>query len=221
MAEDKKMQMQMSQERVMKLLEGTSIYRDRYVGIREMLQNAVDASLLQLWKDIIQNRYISYGLTKDAVSSGLDLLDLCKKDRAAVFENYNIYVEVILDKREDKVFVIVKDKGIGITPEDMEYISNIGSSKERKAYEKMPAWLQPSGVFGIGLQSVFQLTDCIDFYTRRHNVPEQKISLYSYGINRGKISVRELPPNEDGMYSNNSIPGTNVKFRWNQRKSWT
>lgn len=202
----------------MKLLEGTSIYRDRYVGIREMLQNAVDASLLQLWKDIIQNRYISYGLTKDAVSSGLDLLDLCKKNRAAVFENYNIYVEVILDQREDKVFVIVKDKGIGITPEDMEYISNIGSSKERKVYDKMPAWLQPSGVFGIGLQSVFQLTDCIDFYTRRHNVPEQKISLYSYGINRGKISVRELPPNEDGMYSNNSIPGTNVKISVEPKK---
>ena len=212
MAEDKKMQMQMSQERVMKLLEGTSIYRDRYVGIREMLQNAVDASLLQLWKDIIQNRYVSFELTKDKVSSGLDLLDLCKKDRASVFDNYNIYVEVILDKREDKVFIIVKDKGIGITPEDMEYISNIGSSKERKMYEKIPAWLQPSGVFGIGLQSVFQLTDCIDFYTRRHNVPEQKISLYSYGVNRGKISVRELPPNEDGMYSDNSIPGTNVKI---------
>lgn len=218
MAEDKKMQMQMSQERVMNLLEGTSIYRDRYVGIREMIQNAVDASLLQLWKDIIQNRYLSYGLSKNTVQSGLDLLDLLKDDRASVFGNYNISVEVILDKKEEKVFIVVKDKGTGITPQDMEYISNIGSSNEKEAYKDMPKWMQPSGVFGIGLQSVFQLTDCINFYTRRHNVPEQQISLYSYGRNRGKINVRELPPNEDGMYSDNSIPGTNVKIAVEPKK---
>lgn len=232
MAENKTLQMQMSQERVMHLLEGTSIYKDRYVGIREIIQNAVDASLLQLWKDILQNRYISYGLSKDSVfppesktnqASVFDLFDLLDEKKASIFGNYNIQVEVIKDMMRQKVFIVVKDKGIGITKEDMQYISNIGSSKEKnvrinKLMEKMPRWLKPSGVFGIGLQSVFQLTDCIEFYTRQHNTPEQLISLYSYEKNQGKIEIREVPENIDGMYYDNAIPGTNVKIAINPQK---
>lgn len=220
MAEDKKLQMQMPQDQVMKLLEGTSIYRDKYVGIREMIQNAVDASLLQLWTDIIHNQYVSYGLSKneaisDLAENKLDLLDLLEGKRCDIFGNYDITVEVILDKAAEKVLVVVKDKGTGITPADMEYISNIGSSKEKniraqKIMKTMPDWLKPSGVFGIGLQSVFQLTDCIEFYTRQHNAPELLISLYSYGRNKGKIEIQEVPPNEVGVYNDNAIPGTNV-----------
>lgn len=217
MAENRTLQMQMSQERVMKLLEGTSIYRDKYVGIREMIQNAVDASLLQLWNDLIQNRYISYGLSKNKAMAGLDLFDFLDEKKASIFENYDITVEVIEDKLREQVFIVVKDKGIGITEEDMRYISDIGSSKEknmrvRKLMEKMPAWLKPSGVFGIGLQSVFQLTDCMEFYTRQHNAPERLISLFSYGKNRGKIESREVPENADGLYYDNAIPGTNIKI---------
>lgn len=233
MAENKTLQMQMSQERVMHLLEGTSIYKDRYVGIREIIQNAVDASLLQIWQDILQNKYVSYGLSKDSVippesltnqkASDFDLFDLLDEKKASIFGNYNIQVEVIKDMQRQKVFSVVKDKGIGITKEDMQYISNIGSSKEKnmrinKPMEKMPRWLKPSGVFGIGLQSVFQLTDCIEFYTRQHNAPEQLISLYSYGKNQGKIEIREVPENTDGMYYDNAIPGTNVKIAINPQK---
>lgn len=222
-AENRTFQMQMSQERVMNLLEGTSIYRDQYVGIREMIQNAVDASLLQLWSDLIQNRYSSIGLSKDAVSQGLDLLDLYDLQKASVFKNYDITVEVIEDRQWGQVFIIVKDKGIGITDEEIKYISDIGSSKEknkklRAFMDAMPVWLRPSGVFGIGLQSVFQLTDRIDFYTRQQNMPERQITLHSYGKNRGKIEVRELPESTDGVYNDNGVPGTNVKIAVDPRK---
>ncbi len=234
MSENRRLQMKMSQEQVMNLLEGTSIYKDRYVGIREIIQNAIDASLLQLWKDILENKYISFGLSKDSVIpskafskehgfSDFDLLDLLDEKKASIFGNYDVSVEVIKDLQRQKVFLVVKDKGIGITKEDMKYISNIGASKEkniriRKLIEKMPPWLKPSGVFGIGLQSVFQLTDCIEFYTRQHNTPEQLLSLYSYGKNHGKIEIREVPENIDGMYYDNAIPGTNVKIAIESRK---
>ncbi len=219
----KELKMEMSQERVMSLLEGTSIYRNKYVGIREIIQNAVDASLLQMWTDIIQNRYLFYGISKNTVKGGLSLLDLDENERIAIFGNYNITVEVIRDKQLNKIFVVVKDKGIGIAKEDIQFLSEIGSSKEKnmrllKLVAQMPPWLKPSGVFGIGLQSVFQLTDRIDFYTRLHNMPERKISLYSYGKNRGKVVVNEVPSNEDGMFFENSIPGTNVKFAIEPRK---
>lgn len=216
-AENKPFQMKMPQETAMKLLEGTSIYDDKYVGIREMVQNAVDASLLQLWSDLLHNRYSSYGLSKNQVRKGFDLWDVRQEKQASIFENYDITVEVIEDRQRKKVIVVVKDKGIGITREDVRCIADIGSSKEkneriRELTKDMPAWLKPSGIFGIGLQSVFQLTDCIEFYTRQHNAPELHILLHSYGKNRGKIEIRQLAENIAEPYYDNAIPGTNVKI---------
>lgn len=223
MAENRALQMKMSQERVMKLLEGTNIYKDRYVGIREMIQNAIDASLLQLWSDLIQNRYSSCGLSREKVLEGFELFDLLDRDKAAVFGNYDITVEVIEDKLREQVIVVVKDKGIGINTKDVEYIADIGSSKEkndriRKLTEGMPVWLRPSGVFGIGLQSVFQLTDCIEFYTRQHNQPERQISIYSYGKNQGKIETKIVSECGSELYYDNAIPGTNTKIVIEPRK---
>lgn len=224
MAENKALQMKMSQERVMKLLEGTSIYKDRYVGIREMIQNAIDASLLQLWNDLMHNHYISCGLSRENVLRGFDLFDLLNTEKAAIFGNYDITVEVIEDKLRGQVIVVVKDKGIGINTKDVQYMADIGSSKEknvrlRKLMDRMPAWLKPSGVFGIGLQSVFQLTDCIEFYTRQYNQPEWQISIYSYGRNQGKIETKIVSGyDDDKLYFDNAIPGTNVKIVIEPRK---
>lgn len=217
-AADKNLKMQMSQERVMNLLKGTSIYRDKYVGIRELLQNAVDATALQLWNDIKWNRYLAHGLSKDHASPKLDLMDIIRNGWNSIFSNYDITVELIKDLQKNQVILVVKDKGIGITREDVEFISDIGSSKEknmriRSLMSGMPAWLKPAGIFGIGLQSVFQLTDCIEFYTRQHNQPELLISLHSYGKSKGKIEICEVPPNHDGLlFYDNAIPGTNVKI---------
>lgn len=223
MAKERTFQMRMSQERVMSLLKGTSIYKDRYVGIREMIQNAVDASLLQLWNDLLHNRYIDYGLSKDKVLSDFDLLDLADKRHASILGNYDIRVEVIENRASNQVHIVVKDKGIGIIKEEIQYIADIGSSKEknvrvRNLMEKMPPWMKPSGVFGIGLQSVFQLTDCIDFYTRQHNLQEQHISVYSYGKNKGKIETKIISEKHSEPYYDNTVPGTNVKIVINEDK---
>lgn len=221
--EGKNFQMKMSQERVMNLLEGTSIYRDKYVGIREMIQNAIDASLLQMWSDIVQNRYCAYGITKDVAKNGMDLVDFAKDGRDAIFGNYDISIEVIQNKKTESVMVVVKDKGIGIQEEEVRYIADIGSSKEKNErvqglMKTMPKWLKPAGFFGIGLQSVFQLTDCIKFYTRQHNMPEKEISLYSYGGNHGRVEVHDIPHYDDEVFKDNSIPGTSVTITINPRK---
>ena len=220
----KNLKMQMSQERVMKLLEGFSIYNDKYVGIRELVQNAVDASLLQLWKDIRDNRYVSIGLSKDTAAGGIQFLDLLKEKRYSVFGNYDITVEAIKDLQLGKVIITVKDKGIGISKDEVQFISDIGSSREnnprrKEIMEDMPDWLKPSGIYGIGLQSVFQITDCIEFYTRQPNQPERKVALYSFGRSKGKIEILDLPPNKDGkMFFDNAIPGTNAKIFINPDK---
>lgn len=235
-SENRKLQMRMSQDRVMKLLEGTSIYQDRYVGIRELVQNAVDASLLQLWYDITHNRYINLGISKyghriketteipmEYHSDKMGLLELSCKELNEIFNNYAITVELIKDMVDKKVYLIVKDKGTGITQQDVQYVSDIGTSKEKnervvKIMQNMPSWLKPSGIFGIGLQSAFQLTDRIEFYTRRPNEPERLIVFHSYGRNHGKIEIQEVTPDVNGIFYDNAIPGTNVKIAINPQK---
>lgn len=221
-ANNRPLRMQMSQKKVMKLLEGTNIYTDRYVGIRELVQNAIDASLLQLWFDIINNRYANL-IDKDHIL-WQDKKKISFRDiPPSIFGFYDIQIELIRDYIEEKVFVVVKDKGVGITEDDVEFMANIGESKEGnhrlcKIMDNMPSWLKPSGIFGIGLQSVFQLTDEIKFFSRHPNAPEKEITFYSYGKNRGRIEIQNLEKPENGIFYNNYMQGTNVKFAVNCEK---
>lgn len=226
-AEERRLQMQMSQDRVMKLLEGTNIYQNRYIGIRELVQNAVDASLIQLWYDITHNRYIHLGVSKYGHRIGKDMdaqkdkeMDLLEHSSAVleeIFGNYPITIELIEDREAKKVFLCVKDRGIGITPEDAKYMADIGSSKDRNErilaiIKDMPRWMKPSGVFGIGLQSVFQMSDRIEFYSRRPNEPERKIVFNSYGRNCGRIEIHEVTQKDPKIFYDNGPQGTNVKI---------
>lgn len=215
-----RLQMQIPQDRVMKLLEGTSIYQNRYVAVRELLQNAVDASLLQLWYDITHNVYTNIGIGKDTWQKYVPA-DGEKPPfpiwliPSGVYENYKILVEVVWDKDRNQIRLVIKDRGIGITPEDVRYMARVGSSKSenpriRKILKTMPDWLKPSGIFGIGLQSAFQLSSKLQFYTRRPNEPERHIIFHSYGKSRGQTEIRELPENPRGPFHDNAPQGTNV-----------
>lgn len=75
-----------------------------------LLKRRIEEQLLQLWNDLIQNRYSSCGLSRENVLRGFDLFDLLDKEKAAVFGNYDITVEVIEDKLRGQVIVVVKDK---------------------------------------------------------------------------------------------------------------
>lgn len=218
-----RLQMQMPQEKVLKLLEGTNIYDDQYVGIRELVQNAVDASLLQMWYDLTHNKY-AYLIQKNQINARENHIGITDIPQE-IFRFYDILVELIRDYKEKKIYVVIKDKGIGIDKGDIEFMANIGESKEknkriRKIMRNMPEWLKPAGIFGIGLQSVFQLTDAIEFYSRRPNQPERKIVFYSMGKNRGRIEVRDLHEEENHIFYDNYMQGTNVKFAVNCDKLW-
>lgn len=234
-AEERKLQMQMPQDRVMKLLEGTNIYQNQYIGIRELVQNAVDASLIQLWYDITHNRYIHLGISKYGHRIGKDMDEQKDKEMGLlehsstvleeIFGNYPITIELIEDKGARKVFLCVKDRGIGITPEDARYMADIGSSKERNErilaiMKDMPRWMKPSGVFGIGLQSVFQMSDRIEFYSRRPNEPEREIVFNSYGRNCGRIEIHEVTQEDSKIYYDNEPQGTNVKIAIDPEQSF-
>ncbi|RXM40529.1 hypothetical protein BOQ62_06125 [Chryseobacterium sp. CH21] len=93
--------------------------------------------------------------------------------------------------------MIVKDNGIGISSDDLKFLIKTGSSsKNRKKIniiEEMPEWLRPSGIFGIGFQSIFLLTDEVKIETKSFfNEEFQNIELNSTNsIKDGAILIQK------------------------------
>ncbi len=138
------------------LLQGSGLYSDKWQSIRELLQNAVDSTLQKIW------------LTN--LDKGLEW-DITSEEIQKIFNSYQI--EISLDKIKDldddtsEWKISIKDRGIGISRNDLRYMQTIGSSyknqQKQSVIKKMPTWMQPSGRFGIGLQSVFLISDEIVF----------------------------------------------------------
>lgn len=166
-----------------KLAEGKDLYSNSYTGFRELLQNSVDASLLKLWQDV-KNHCVDSLLPKDFIDK-LDSIPSDIKDqkkaiddlkinfydlREKVFNNYPIEVHLVNDSMNEQIIIVIHDYGIGFTKENIKYIAQVGSDKENSPVFKnlissMPEWLYPAGYFGIGIQSVFTLTDQLEYFS--------------------------------------------------------
>jgi hypothetical protein len=110
--------------------------------------------------------------------------------------------------------VQITDRGTGISQSDLDYLQTIGSSRQnperRRLIDDMPEWMRPSGIFGVGLQSVFMLTDDrFEMTTRHHETREcLRIELRRAsghgrsGLLIKRLSTAELPRS----------PGTTISF---------
>lgn len=153
-----------SSEKAFEVIEGANIYDDKFIFLREVIQNALDACKIQLWRDILENRYKAW--VKRDNESEIQPFDIDHK----VYENYN--VQVILCNYNDTHFkIIIKDNGIGLSAEQFKKICDVGTSylgdKNRKnEVDGMPPWLRPTAGFGIGLQSIFLIADEFEIYSK-------------------------------------------------------
>jgi hypothetical protein len=135
---------------MIELVQGANIYDGPEDAVREVIQNAIDATLFRF----------SY----DAQSSGdpppRDLDDL-----RARLRNYPIEVSLVKateplnDPEKVEWTLTIKDRGIGVRIDDASFMLRLGSSK-RNAYRRalrewLPDWARPSGTFGIGFHSLF------------------------------------------------------------------
>ncbi len=148
------------------LLKGAGLYDGPYQSIREIIQNAVDATLLRIWLDYSED--IKFNTPHE--NSFLELLN-----------KYPIKITIKqLDiKEEEKRWLFeVIDLGIGISTEDLKFLINTGSSSKNRSkmqiIESMPPWLKPSGIFGIGFQSIFLLTDVVNIATKSYISQEEQ-----------------------------------------------
>lgn len=153
-----------SSEKAFEVIEGANIYDDKFVFLREVIQNALDACKIQLWRDILENRYKAWIVrNNDNEMQPFDIED-------KVYENYNI--KVILRSCNDTHFeIIIKDNGTGLSAEQFRQICDVGTSylgnKSRKdEVAAMPLWLRPTAGFGIGLQSIFLIAEEFEIYSK-------------------------------------------------------
>lgn len=191
------------------LLMGTSIYDKKEKAIREILQNAIDATYLRVFEENKEQL-----ISKDVISL---------KEVKQLFKNKKI--EVIINKiSEDKEYnqwdIIIKDKGIGIDKEHLKYIIEAGSSykdsKKNDLITNMPSWLKPSGNFGIGFQSIFMLTEHVNLKSKslfsQESIDVDLIKPASKNYNAGSIYFKKT------KFDYKQEIGTVINFRYRTKK---
>ena len=206
-------------EKAIELLQGNNLYESEYACIRELLQNAVDATLLKIW---MTNR------TKLGDGSWQT------PDEEAVQQLFaREEIHVSLTESEGKVSdtgkmstwtLTIRDNGTGISLNDLQYMLKIGGSlrntARRRQIDSMPEWMKPSGTFGIGFQSIFMLCDQVSLITKSLITNETlEVTMHSpTGAREGLVILKQL---ENDL----STPsGTTIKISFEREKfarSWS
>lgn len=190
-------------EQALQLLKGAGLYQSPWQCIREILQNSADASYIRLW------------LEKDPLESFSTPNDE-NFHKAVKRYPINVKIENITKDKEEHTIewlITIEDLGLGISINDLKFLSVTGSSKKNKdrntIIQEMPEWLQPSGEFGIGFQSIFMITDLVNIKTKSF-IEQQylEIELSNPDSDRqGDILIRK------GTSTYRRKPGTIISFK--------
>lgn len=210
-----------SRDRVFELLQGAGVYESRTDALREIVQNAVDATLLLAWlkhgegerddlapEETIYRHDNPYGSKVQALLARLPIrIDVVQNDDANTASTHPVTIRIA-------------DSGIGIGRDDLAAMARVGASYKdtwkRRVYERMPVWMRPSGAFGIGLQSLFLVTDELS-YKSQSLASHESLRLRMtnpVGDERGAIYIQRIP--SEHIYSES---GTCVQL--NLKKSFT
>lgn len=154
-----------SPQRAARIIEGAELYDDALTFIREVVQNSIDASKKQIFKNAVeftaqmeqgqQDRLAYYPVLLDRYYVDIDMkYCVAPKSRGGAV---------------DALEITFRDYGIGITYDKLKQMRHIGaiarSDEERREQREMEEWLNPTGEFGIGMQSVFTVADSFEIHT--------------------------------------------------------
>lgn len=197
---------------IFELLEGANIYKNKFSCIRELIQNALDATKIRFWSSIQHHEFDETLNLKNIDNVTPFDIDPKKYDR------FPIMVNIVYNQDDGRIEIIVTDHGAGITNKRLKQMMQVGESEHTKNNNPietpMPRWLLPTGAFGLGLQSVFQLTDTLECKTQPEREAGKKLIFRSHRI-KGRISSVNLDDSEKlpvGTTFSFSIPVENIKI---------
>ena len=154
---NKPMKFALDEINVMEILQGANLYKDKLSIFRELIQNAVDATMLRIYLSEIKS-HSEYFQNPESISPEDPQVQ-------ALFEQYCMIIKLVRKEcanGKEIWSILIKDQGVGISLDDLNFIQNMASSsrniKKAKNIVGMPKWMGPSGEFGIGLHSTFLLT---------------------------------------------------------------
>lgn len=124
------------------LLMGEKIYGDKKYGLREIVQNSIDAC--KLMQEISHPNFLRTG------------------------EEYQPHITIIFDKDDGKVKV--RDNGVGMTIDILrKYFLNVGVSYYSSSDFKYKGYnYKPIGNYGIGFLACFMLSDNVTVITKHY-----------------------------------------------------
>lgn len=139
-------------DKIFDLFMGTNLYNEKTVGLRELLQNSIDACKCRKAKEAGYEGKISYKLVKENVDEG----EIRK--------------------------IIVEDNGIGMDDQVIEnYFMRIGKSYyQSRDFKKEGIQFSPISVFGIGILSCFMMADRIEVETFKEGREPRKLEVENY-----------------------------------------
>lgn len=200
-----------SNEKAFEIIEGSSIYNSKYVFVREVIQNAMDASKIQMWLDIKSGMYDFLFKTKKLGDLELEYekyLEILKSEDYdssfpfyipnQIYDNYKISIKlekrINKDTKKAKIIFKIEDNGVGISCDRVKKIACVGErwkkdDKYRNVIESMPYFLKPTASFGLGLQSIFMLTDKFEILTKSEGEDLKKIVFENARESNGYISI--------------------------------
>lgn len=169
-----------SSKKTFEMLKGGAIYENPgRVFMREIVQNAMDATKLQIWEDIYSNPLLIRQSQKPEIKFREDIR-FSDDMPISIYDGYPINLTVEYDENNQSIIVTCEDCGTGISDESLiRMTSQVGASRKadenyEKTIKEMPYFLQPTAAFGLGLQTVFYVTDefvvetrCTDQKARR------------------------------------------------------
>ena len=195
-------------DKALELLQGAGLYDRAYQCIREILQNAIDATLIRIWLEYKDSKEVK------------DLKGFSSPQSPYFLEIIQDYPVTIKIKEEEVIggmknwLIEVIDSGTGISSDDLKFLMNTGSSSKNKyrtnIIDSMPAWMQPSGTFGIGFQSIFMLADVVTLETKSFfDEKSQVIELNSSNSPKdGDILIQKKTTDHSVK------PGTKISFSY-------
>lgn len=190
-------------------IEGSGIYNNKLDCIREIIQNALDATKMQMWNDIKSEKY---DLLDGCINISKKKLNFNSDIPKAIRQLYPIRINLnsINDNNEHLFEIEIEDNGCGINLSDLKRMESVGNSwnKDLEMYKRiqlMEDCMKPTGSFGIGLHSLFMITDKVEIETKSENGNAYEITFIS-SKNNGYISTK--------INNKRKKIGTKVKFQF-------